>query len=231
MDYQPKLLHASLASILSVCLIALSDRARGNVFTALIFGAIVFFGMTCVIVWMIAYSNHYDTVIRYIESFVKLDPEQRSALAFHLPSMRLRASRGQVQQLFEDTRATGEHVRLFLVDSDSLHTSSQRAWNTAEKPRWAWEEIYDWLVRHNKVNPDSAAGSHSYEWRGTAYQSMILYWLDSSVPDLNAVDGFEAPSVYASEIPSPSLFDSPSGVFQGGSHSRGHENGQNRGGG
>jgi hypothetical protein len=194
MDYHPRLLHASLTAFLSIGFIVLSNGRGGNVLAAFLFGSCVFLGMTCVIVWMIAYNNHYDTVVRYMLAFVQLDPEQRSALAFHLPHLRLRATRGYVQQFFEDTRATGEHVRLFLVDSTPKNTSSQHAWNTAEKPRWAWEEIYDWLVRYGKVMPDSASGSHSYEWRGTAYQSMMLYWLGSSMPDLDDVEGF-APRV------------------------------------
>ena len=230
MDYQPKLLHASLSAFVFIGLIALSEKADGNVFTALILGAAFFFGIACVIVWLLAYSHHYDTVVRYIQAFILLDPEQRSALAFHLPSLRLRASRGVVQQFFEDTRATGEHVRLFLVDSDPIHTSSKHSWNTAEKPRWAWDEIYDWLVRKEKVEPDSAAGSQSYKWRGTAYQSMMLYWLGSSVPDLNVVDGFDAaPRVYARDDHRPTLSESPSAAFQAPTHSRGLENGQNRG--
>ena len=227
-DYQPKLLHAYITTFISIGLLAISEKANGKVFAALVLGAAVFLGMTCVILWMMAYSDRYDTVVRYIESFIKLDPEQRSALAFHLPALRLRASRGQVGQFFEDTCATGEHIRLFLVDSDSGHTSSKHSWNTAEKPRWAWDEIYDWLVRTGKVEPNSAAGSQSYLWRGTAYQSMMLYWLSSSVPNLNAEDDFTADvRVFALDDHSPTLADVPSALAQGSTHSKGIENRSN----
>jgi len=229
MDYQPKLLHASITTIMAVALLALSEIASGNAFTALIVGAVAFLWMTAVIVWMIAYSNHYDTVVRYIDSFIKLDTEQRSALAFHLPHLRLRASRGVVGQYFEDTRATVEHVRLFILDSDSIHTCSQRDWNTREKPRWAWEEIYEWLVQHGKVVKDSASGSHSYQWIGSAHQGMMFYYLDHSTPDLNAAESYDSPVVYAADNHLPTLDASPSGGFQEQKHSRGGQNGQNRG--
>lgn len=226
MDYQPKLLHASMTAFIAVALIALTNIAGGNVFNALAVGAAVFLLMTFIIVWMIAYSHRFDTIVRYIEAFIQLDPEQRAALAYNIPALRLVARRGRVVELFEDTQATSEHIRLFLVDSTPEVTSSQHAWNTAEKPRWAWEEIYDWLVRFGKVIPDSAAGSHSYRWRGTAYKSMMLYWIGSSVPDLNAVDGFDQARVFASENHSPTLKTSPSAAFQEPTHSRGGDFGR-----
>lgn len=221
MEYQPKLLHASMTAFIAVALISLTDLASGNAFGALKIGAAVFLIMTGVIIWMIAYGHRFDTIVRYIEAFIQLNPEQRAALAYNIPSLRLVARRGRVAELFEDTQATSEHIRLFLVDSTPEFTSSQHAWNTAEKPRWAWEEIYDWLVRHGKAIPDSAAGTHSYRWKGTAYKSMMLYWIGSSVPDLNVVDGFEPTRVYAQENHSPTLNMSPSAAFQGSTHSRG----------
>jgi len=229
MDYQPKLLHASLTTFIAIGLIAWSDGKEGNVFTALIIGAFVFIGMTVVIVQMIMYSNLWDTKGRYIESYIKMNPEQRSELGFRLPSLGLHVNRGQVELLFDDTYATAEHIRLFLVDSTPEHTASERDWNTEERPRWAWKAIYDWLVRNGKVYRDSASGSHSFKWIGNSYRSMMFYFLRSPVPDLNAVEGLGAPRVYASEVPSPSDSNPLREVFQGSTHSRGGENRQNRG--
>lgn len=186
MPYSPKITHAVFTILLSVLLFALSDGMKGNMYGALLFGSGAFFIMAAAIVWMMVMSHHYDMVIRYIEAYMKLDPVQRSELGFNVPSLRLTVKRGKVSELFEDTSATIEHMRLFLVDSTSTNTAAERNWNTAERPRWAWGEIYDWCVRKGKVRDDSAAGSHSYEWIGNAYQGLMWYWVGRvNVPNLD----------------------------------------------
>lgn len=187
--------YASLCVLIAVGLLWLTEGASDKRFWALMAGAFAFFGLAWWLVSTGVYADRMEATARYFEAFALLDPEQRNALAFNIPAFHLRATRGQVAEYFEDTTATAEHIRLFLLDSDDEHTSSQHGWNTAEKPRRAWEEIYDWLVRKKKVWPDSASGSHSYRWRGTAYQSMMLYYLSVSIPDLNA----EPARAYVSE--------------------------------
>lgn len=183
--YSPRLYHAILTMFLSILLFALSDNKTGNIYGALLFGSGAFFIMAASIVWMMVMSHHYYITIQYIEAYMKLDPVQRSELGFNVPFLRLVVSRGKPEQRFDDTRATVEHIRLFLTDSNSINTASQHSWNTAERPRWAWLEIYDNLVRRGKVRPDSSAGSHSYEWVGNAYHGLMFYWLTASVPNLD----------------------------------------------
>lgn len=226
MDYQPRLIHASMCVFIAIGLLGFSTDAHGNIFTALLLGTGVFLFFAAVIVYLIWYGHRFDVAIRYIETFIKLDPEQRSSLGYAVPALRLRATRGQVGEYFEDTRATVEHVRLFLNESTRENTASQHAWNTAEKPRWAWFEIYDWLERHGKVWPGSASGSKSYKWRGSAFQSMMFYWLSASVPDLNTGEMSRA---YASDTPSPTELIPTSDGFQPATHSRGAKTAENRG--
>ncbi len=183
--YTPRIHHAILTLFLSIALFALSDNRTGNIYGALLFGSGSFFIMAASIVWMMALSHHYYVTIQYIEAYIKLDPVQRSELGFNIPSLRFTVRRGKVSELFEDTRASIEHMRLFLVDSNSINTAAERNWNTAERPRWAWAEIYDWCVRNGKVRDDSAAGSHSYEWVGNSYNALMFYWLRSNVPNLD----------------------------------------------
>lgn len=223
MNYQPRLVHATLTTFIAIALFSLSTIARGNVFVALVAGSCIFLTMTAVVINMVAYGHRYDTAISFIESYIRLDPGQREELGYHLPSLRLVARRGRAVQLFEDTRATAEHIRLFLVDSSREYVSAERDWNTAERPRWAWQEIYDWLVRNEKVYADSASGTHSYKWVGASYEAMMFYFVGSSVPDLNAT-GIPT-AVYASESHSPTASLSRNGSFEASTHARGGGNG------
>lgn len=128
---------------------------------------------------------HYWSVTRYLEALIKLDPDLRNALSLRVPALRLVATRGRVVTLFADTNVSAEHFRLFLTDSDRYHTVAERTWNTAERPRWAWLEIYEWLINHDYVIPDSASGSRSYQWVGTAHANLCVYFLSRPVPNLN----------------------------------------------
>lgn len=151
---------------------------------AYLFGAIVFILMCGAILLTLLEGAHYFAVSRYIESLVKMDDDLRNALAFSVPSLRLIAHRGQVQTLFADTHATREHIHLFLIDSTKITTASRRNWNTAERPRWAWDAIYAYLLEHKMVG-GVASGPESYPWIGSAYQNLCVYFLSTSIPDLD----------------------------------------------
>lgn len=157
----------------------------------MLFGAVVFLVITAAIMSSLIEGSHYYSVTAYIEALVKMDSDLRNALAFSVPSLRLIAKRGQVQTLFAETRATKQHIHLFLQDSTRDYTASKRDWHTAERPRWAWQEIYDYLLSRRMVG-DISAGSESYPWVGSAYQSLAVYFLSQDVPNLGMV--------YASEI-------------------------------
>jgi hypothetical protein len=182
MTYIPRLSHAIFTAVLSVlCAFAWADN--GN--KGLIFGAIVFICMTGSIMLSLIESAHYFSVIGYIEALVKMDTDLRNALAFNVPALRLIAKRGTVLILFADTRATKKHIQLFLSDSTREYTASRRNWTTAERPRWAWDEIYDYLLRRKMVGAFSV-GPDSYPWIGSAYQNLCIYFLTESIQDLNA---------------------------------------------
>jgi len=185
MSYEPKLHHAILTTLFSALFAYLWAVTQEKVSTAFGWIALVFLGMTIVLLWLLAESSHYWSVTRYIEALVKIDPDLRNALALRVPALRLVATRGRVQTLFEDTHVSAEHFRLFLTDSDREHTVAERNWISSDRPRWAWKEIYDWCIRNRKVIPDSASGSHSYQWVGTAHQNLCVYYLNKPVYEIN----------------------------------------------
>ena len=159
---------------------------------ALSFGMVSFAIIAVACLLSLIESAHYLAVVSYIEALIKLDDDLRNALAFSVPSLRLIAHRGQVQTLFADTHATREHIHLYLIDSTKTNTASRRNWNTAERPRWAWDEICAYLLDHKMVG-GVASGPESYPWVGTAYQNLSIYFLSASLPDLGSG------MVYASE--------------------------------
>lgn len=201
MHYEPRLSHIiGLMAIFASIAIAAAYVENERAFRTMIVIAILFLLLACVITWLLAQGYMYEIAIRYIETFIKADPEQRSALAFNVPTLRIRVTRGKAYTAFEDTKASAEHLRLFLQDSTEQYTAAERNWNTAERPRWAWQEIYYWLERHGKVIADSASGSHSYQWVGSAYHAMLIYYA-MSIPNLNEEDAeLETARTYAAEV-------------------------------
>ena len=79
--------------------------------------------------------------------------------------------------MFENTQVSIELFRLFLQTSNDRYISPRRDWYTVEQPEWAWIEIEGWLEDHDKIVSDSAAGSHSWLWKGNSYQHLVAYWM------------------------------------------------------
>jgi hypothetical protein len=193
--YQPKITHAGFSSLVSICfsyLWAIADSERKAM--AMLFGVVLFLFISGAILFMVIEGAHYYSVTAYIEALVKMDSDLRNQLAFSVPSLRLIARRGQVETLFAETRATKQHIHLFLQDSTQAQTASKRDWHTSERPAWAWEEIYTYLLEREMVG-SFATGPGSYPWIGTAYQSMSLYFLTQDVQNLDTDS-----RVYASEL-------------------------------
>jgi hypothetical protein len=143
-------------------------------------GAFLFGVMFLVIVGLLiseGINERVRVMTEWMDSFARLpDDEARAAVAFEFPTMRYRMKRGVVREMFEDTNVPTEMFRLFLSTSDERYISPKRDWYTAEKPEWAWLEIQGWLEENGYVLKDSAAGNHSWLWKGNGYRHMIAYW-------------------------------------------------------
>ena len=179
-SYIPKLHHAMITAIICVVFIALCGKAQGSVLLALKIGAVIFAIMTAVIMALLVIeeaNRRVEVMTDWMNAFAKLDDEGRAAVAFSFPMMRYRMKKGEVREMFEDTNATIEHFRLFLKTSNDRYISPRRDWQTTERPAWAWDEIESWLEANGYILPDSAAGQHSWLWKGNAWRHLMAYWL------------------------------------------------------
>jgi hypothetical protein len=201
MPYTPRLTDAIVTALVCIGLMALGAKAPARLALALNIGALIFAGMTAAVLWMLivqTLGEHLEKQTRFAEVFNTLDEEARRALAFQFPSMRYHMKRGIVRPYFETTEVPMEMFRHFLQTSNDKYVSPRRDWYTANYPEWAWMEIMSWLEENDKVIPDSAAGSHSWLWKGTAYQQLMAYWMAGR--ELTYKDGGR---VYAYETPTP----------------------------
>lgn len=181
MSYTPKYLHVILSVLLAVLLMGLSaipasDRVAsvlmGGGFIVLLYSVVVMYGL------VIGFNDsHWDTMRSFAETYSKLDNESRAALGFQFPYLRYRMKKGQIGEYFENTNVSIEQFRLFLKTSNDRYISPKRDWFTREKPEWAWLEIQAWLEDKDYIVADSAAGSHSWLWKGQAYNHLCAYWL------------------------------------------------------
>lgn len=180
MPYLPKLHHAFIAAVLCAVCIGMAGVTKGSVSTAFKVLALMF-GFMSVVVLVLLLMEGINGMVRaqtdWMDAFGKLDDEGRAAVAFQFPTIRYHMKRGEVREYFEDTQATIEQFRLFLKTSNDKYISPERDWSSADMPRWAWLEIFGWLEANDYVIRDSAAGSHSWLWKGNAYHHLMAYWM------------------------------------------------------
>lgn len=191
MDYTPRIFHAVFTALLIIICLLLGVRYVRYQF-AFNCGAIIF-TIILLIVLLLLVMNGYSVVIDSMTSFAvafsKLDDEGRAAMAFQFPMMRYEMKRGRVRAMFEETGVTIEQFRLFLQTSNRKYISPEREWCTSEKPRAVWIEIKDWLEANDRIIIDSAAGSHSWLWKGNSYNHLMAYWMSGrTLTNLNMVE-------------------------------------------
>jgi hypothetical protein len=178
-SYTPRLHHAIITAVLCILCLALSGKAQGRVASAFNLGAVMFgflFFLVVVLMFLEGLNRRVEVMTEFASAISKLDDEARAMMAFEFPHMRYRMKRGEVREYFEDTNVPIELFKLFLQTGDSKHISPRRYWYTVDKPEWAWLELKGWLEDHEYIVPDSAAGSHSWMWRGNAYEHLKAYW-------------------------------------------------------
>jgi len=204
LGFIPKFHHLMVSIFFSVAFLALGAVVSGRVYMAFNMGAGAFFVVAAIIMFLIileGLNRRVEVMTEFAIAIGKLDDEARAMLAFEFPHMRYNMKRGELRQMFEDTQVSIETFRLFLQTSNDRYISPRRDWYTADRPEWAWIEIKDWLEEHDKILPDSAAGPHSWLWKGNSYQHMCAYWMAGRT--LTGV-------VYAQEITTPPPLKTPS---------------------
>ena len=177
--YAPKLHHAMITAAFCLLLIALQAYTDKEKFLkACVAGAWIFFFLTVLVMYMlvmVSVNDQTNAQTDWMIAYAKLDDEGKAEMASHFPTMRYRIWRGAPQAYWGDTGVTIEQFKTFLDTSDKYYISPERNWNSAAMPRKAWQEIKDTLEAEGKVEPGSAAGSHSWKWVGNSYQHMQVY--------------------------------------------------------
>lgn len=178
--YSPKLHHAMITA--AICLLLIASGAytqKARILTAFTIGAWIFGFMTLVVLWMLivnTLNERIDSMTELAKAYGQLDDEGRAAFAFQFPTMRYRMKRGDVREFFEDTNVPIKMFHEFLKTSNAKYISPERDWNSNNKPRWAWLEIKEHLEGQGYVQPESAAGSHSWLWVGESWEHLTAYW-------------------------------------------------------
>lgn len=184
--------HAILAALATIGFMLLATKARGNTFMVLLLAAFLFFVLGSIIIYLLIIQARIEALREatdYGMMLAKLDDNGRRALGIMFPAFSYQMHRGKLEQHFEKTNVPMDLFVLFLEDSGRDFIASERNWSTKDRPRWAWQEIYDWLWERDYIIPDSAAGSHSWRWNQGAYQLLCAYWLRGrSIPDLNKLE-------------------------------------------
>ena len=186
--YQPRLPHALFTTLLSILFAYLwAIAATERIARVMVYASMAFFAITIVIIFLMGEQSHYWSVVSYLEALIKIDPDLRNALALSVPSLRLVATRGRIAEVVDGTlHVEKKHLLLFLQDSTKEHTASKRDWHTTDRPLWAWNEIYQWLLKRGMVG-EFAVGPDSYAWRGSSYHNLIVYWFGAyNIPDLGS---------------------------------------------
>lgn len=191
MDYTPRIFHAVFTALLCIICLLLGTRFPRYSF-AFDLGAFIFSIILVIVLILLVMDGRrivIDSMTDFAVAFGKLDDEGRAAMAFQFPTMRYEMKRGRVRAMFESTNVPIDMFKDFLLDSSAGQVSPERNWQTAERPAWAWLEIYTHLADKQLIVADSAAGSHSHRWVGNAYQHLCAYWLAGrSIPNLSEME-------------------------------------------
>lgn len=178
-SYTPRLHDAVITAVLCVLCLALGGKTSGRVASAFNFGALMFgflFFLVVVLMFLEGLNRRVEVMTDFANAISKLDDEARAMMAFEFPHMRYHMKRGEVRPYFEDTHVPIGMFKLFLQTSDQKYISPRRYWYTTEQPEWAWLEIKGWLEDQDMIVPDSAAGSHSWLWKGNSWEHLKAYW-------------------------------------------------------
>jgi hypothetical protein len=111
----------------------------------------------------------------WVRALALLSPEKFDALGIEFPTLRIRWT-GELRKCFEDTDIPIRTFERFIRDSNNYQISPERNWSGGTD-RSAWGIIKNWLETHGHIFPDSAAGSHSWRWRGDAYNRLWRMYL------------------------------------------------------
>lgn len=177
---EPKYSHVILTTLLGLGLILTGQAVPSSEMTMVLvaFGVGVSVFAVVIVVWIgkAEVRKTYETATNFAEKLAALDPDQYRALGIRFPMLRIEY-RGQPITTVEDSGVTLKHFRAFLDDSDFRQVSPERNWASREKPRSVWRKIMAWLQENDFIYPNSAAGSHSWLWKGESRKLLQIRYV------------------------------------------------------
>lgn len=177
--YSLGITHAYLAAAVCILLMLTGDKFKQYQQSCNL-GAGLFAVITALILLLLVmreYANTVDSITAFAVAFSKLDDEGRAAVGLQFPHMRYTMRAGRVRELFDNTQVPIATFRLFLQDSNERTIAPERNWYTTERPREAWQEIYNWLLKNKYILPDRVAANESWLWKGNSYRHLMAYWM------------------------------------------------------
>jgi hypothetical protein len=194
MSYAPRLSHAVLNAIMGIGFVwLLAVESPWSI--AYLVGAVTFLAMAALVFLMLFQEQRrefYSTMASFAEALARLNPDQWQALGIRFPHLRIRWH-GKPIQFFEDTGATMDDLERFMRESNARQISPERNWTDGPQRR-AWAEIHAWLIEHGMIFEASAAGNHSWLWRGNSYSILwqrYIHDLDLKLVNLGELEASE----------------------------------------
>jgi hypothetical protein len=190
--YTPKLSHAVTAVLLGMISISAGVFLSGLALYSAVIGGLLFWIFAVVVMGLLVLEGRrqfYETISHVAEQISKLDPDRWQALGIQFPQLRVKWT-GEPITFFEDTGATYIEFERFMQDSDGRTISPERNWSTGPERR-RWQMIKDWLESRQYIYAESAAGNHSWLWRGDMYRILWQRYInahDHVISDLNEVE-------------------------------------------
>lgn len=173
-EYSPRLSQAVFLALFGCALFGVSGvKLSGDMLTAgMVCGVLLVIFSVVVMLFLVNRERiaFYRTASNFAEQLSHLDQDQWQALGIAFPVLRIHWN-GQPLQLLEDSDITIQEFRRFMEDSDFRQISAERNWSSG-RDRRTWLRIKSWLELKEYIHPVSAAGNHSWLWRGNIYMHL-----------------------------------------------------------
>lgn len=165
-DHNPRLWKSWLLLIIGCCILLASLRFPYWPIYLLGGLTIVLAISETVLLFARSRIDFYRAVTALADKLKDLSPNQFSALGIAFPTLRIRFE-GEPLQYIEDTDIQKSELAQFLAGSGLQQTMPERNWISNGWRRERYFSILRWLEENKWIYKDSAAGNHSWLWRGS----------------------------------------------------------------
>jgi len=172
------------------------------VFITLFVFCLIAAGAVFVLIWFEKVSDNWDSMGRAASHFADLDGYKFQLFGVRFPTLRAKwGSLLEPRLMFGDSEnAEVKHFAVFLERSTNAQVFPLRYWygdaefrgQVFSLERDQWYDIIDELLEQGLVLPESAKGSHSYQWATSlTLQNLRKTWRELIVPEKKIPRSFE----------------------------------------